>query len=149
MTTFMRDLLIKASVDRVFEFIADPHNLTEIWPNFIDVTNIKKSKANDGYNYDWTYKMSGVRLEGKAETIDFVQRERLVTKSDKGLQNTITWKFQPSGQETRLTLKFEYEIPKSLLSKVNEKIVTQENEHELSAMLENLKSRVEFERAYV
>jgi uncharacterized membrane protein len=149
MTTFIRDVTVKAPVDRVSQFIVDPHNLTEIWPNFIDITSIKKSKANEGYNYDWTYKMSGQRFEGKAETIDFVPREHLVTRSDKGLVSTITWKFQPAGQETRLTLKFEYEIPKSLLNKVNEKIIVQENEHELDAMLENLKTRMEFERAYV
>jgi len=47
-----------------------------------------------------------------------------------------------------VTLKFEYQIPSSLLKKVKEEIVIRENEHEVDAMLQNLKSKLELELAY-
>jgi uncharacterized membrane protein len=92
--------------------------------------------------------MSGVQFEGKCETIDYVPYERLVFKSNKGLDSTITWRFQPAGQQTQVSLRFEYQIPSSLLKRVKEEIVILENEHEVDAMLQNLRSRLELQPVY-
>ena len=70
MQTIIRDILVKAPVDRVFDFLVDPNNLPEVWPNIIEVKNVKKSKSNDGFNFNWAYKMSGMRFEGKSETVE-------------------------------------------------------------------------------
>jgi uncharacterized protein YndB with AHSA1/START domain len=148
MKTITRDIQIDAPVERVFDFLADPNHLPEFWPNFIEVKNVKKSKANDGFTYTWDYKMSGVRFEGRAETVEYVPYERLVIKSDKGLESTITWRFQPGGRGTHLMLKFEYQIPASLLKRTKEEIVLRENEHEVDAMLQNVKSILELQPAY-
>lgn len=148
MKTIIRDLRVDTSVERVFDLLVDPHHLPEIWPNIIEVKNVKRSKNNEGFNFSWTYKMSGEQFEGKCETIEYVPYERLVFKSNKGLDSTISWRFQPGGRETHVTLKFEYQIPSSLLKKVKEEIVIRENEHEVDAMLQNLKSKLELELAY-
>jgi len=148
MKTIIHDIRVDAPVDRVFEFLVDPHNLPEIWPNIVEVKNVKKSKANEGFNFNWDYKMSGTQFEGKCETIEYTPYERLVVKCNKGLDSTITWRFQPTGRETHVTLKFEYQIPSSLLKRMKEEIVVQENEHEVDAMLQNLKSRLELQPVY-
>jgi uncharacterized membrane protein len=149
MTQIMRDILIKAKPDKVFDLLAEPNNLPEIWPNVLEVRHIKKSKNNNGYDFDWTYKMAGVRLDGKCETIEFDQYKRIILRGIKGLDSAISWKFTPSGgKETRLVLDIDYEIPASVLGKLSEQLIVEENEHEIDAMLENVKSRVEFERAY-
>jgi len=146
--TIIRDIRVDTSVERVFDFLADPNNLPEIWPNIIEVKTVKKSKNNEGFNFGWTYKMSGVQFEGKCETIEYVPYERFIVKSNKGLDSTITWRFQPGGRETHVMLKMEYQIPSSLLKKTKEEFVLHENEHEVDAMLQNLKSRLELEPAY-
>jgi uncharacterized membrane protein len=148
MTKILRDIRIKTPVDRVFNFLADPRNLPEIWPNIVEVNNIKKSKSNGSYTFDWTYKMSGMRFEAMAETVEFVQNQRLVIRSTKGFDCTLTWKFQPEMNETRLVLEIEYKIPASLLKKLKEQTILQENEHDVDAVLENVKSRSELELAY-
>ena len=127
--TIVRDIRVDTPVERVFDFLVDPNNLPEIWPNIIEVKNVKKSKDNQGFNFNWSYKMSGLPFEGKCETIEHTQHERLVFKSNKGLDSTITWRFQPSGRETHVTLRFEYQIPSSLLKRINEEVVIRENEH--------------------
>ena len=147
MKTIARDIQIDVPVERVFDFLADPNHLPEFWPNFIEVKNVKKSKANDSFTYNWAYKMSGLQLEGKAETVEYIPRERLVIQSDKALESTITWRFQPSGRGTHLTLKFEYDIPSSLLKRTKEEIILRENEHEVDAMLQNIKSWLELHPA--
>jgi len=148
MQTITRDILVNASVDRVFDFLVDPNNLPEVWPNMIEIKNVKKSKSNDGFNFSWAYKMSGMRFEGKSETVEYIPYELLVIKSNKGLESTITWRFQPGAHETHLMLKIEFEIPTSLKNRMKEEIVIQENEHEVDAMIQNVKTRLELEVAY-
>ena len=148
MKTIVRDIRVDSPVESVFDFLLNPNNLPEIWPNIIEVKNVKKPKDNEGFNFNWTYKMSGLPFEGKCETIEHIPYERLVFKSNKGLDSTITWRFQPSGRETHVTLRFEYQIPSSLLKRTKEEFVLQENEHEVEALLQNLKSRLELQPAY-
>ena len=148
MKMITRDIQVNTPVDRVFDFLTDPNNLPEIWSNIIEVKNVKKTKANNGYTFNWTYKMSGVQFDGKCETLEYNAYERFVFQSTKGLDATVFWKFQPVGQTTHLTLRFEYEIPSSLLKRIKDEIVLRENEHELEAMLQNVKSRLELEPAY-
>ncbi len=145
MKTILHDVRVDASIDKVFNFLGDPHNLPEIWPNIVEVKNVKKAKDNAGFNFNWDYKMSGMQFEGQCETIEVTPRERLVFKSNTGLDSTITWRLQPAGRETNVTLRFEYQIPASLLKRTKEEIVVRENEHEVEAMLQNLKSRLELE----
>jgi len=148
MKTIVRDIRVDTPVERVFDFLVDPNNLPEIWPNIIEVKNVKKSKDNLGFNFSWAYKMSGLPFEGKCETIEYTPYERLVFKSNKGIDSTITWRFQPSGRETHVMFRFEYQIPSSLLKRIKEDIVVQENEHEVDALLQNLKSRLELQPVY-
>lgn len=148
MKTIVRDIRVEATVERVFDFLVDPNNLPEIWPNIVEVKNVKKSKDNQSFNFNWAYKMSGLLFEGKCETIEYTPYERLVVKSNKGLDSTITWRFQPSARETHVTLRFEYQIPSSLLKRMKEDVVIQENEHEVEALLQNLKSRLELQPVY-
>jgi uncharacterized membrane protein len=148
MTIILEDLTINAPVERVFAFVSDPRNLPEIWPNFIEVRNVKKA-GSGGFNYDWAYKMSGMRFEGKAETIGFIQNESLVTKNTKGIESTTTWKLLPERDHTRLSVEIRYTIPTPLVNKLKEQVVIRENEHEARAMVENLKTRLELEPVLV
>jgi uncharacterized protein YndB with AHSA1/START domain len=144
MTMIMQEVTINAPVEKVFSFLIDPRNLPEIWPNFIEVKNVKKADVG-GHNFDWTYKMSGMRFEGKTETIEFVQNERLVTRATKGIESTLTWKLLPERDRTRLSVEIHYTVPTPLANRLKEQIVVQENEHEARAMIENLKTKVELE----
>ncbi len=148
MKTITRDIQVNIPVNKAFDFLADPNNLPNFWPNVFEVKNVKKSKSSDGFTFNWAYKMAGIQFEGKCETVEYIPHERLVIQSGSGLNSITTWKFQPTGRDTHLTLRFEYEIPTSLLKQIKEEIVLRENEHEVDAMLQNVKSRLELELAY-
>ena len=148
MKTTIRDIRLKVPSDQVFSFVVDPRNLPEIWPNIVEVKNVKKSKSDEGFNFNWVYKMTGEQFEGNCETIEYRPYDRIAIKTSNGLNSTITWSFRPTGQETQVTLQFEYQIPASLLKRTKEEIVTQGTEHELDAMLQNLKTRLELQPVY-
>jgi uncharacterized membrane protein len=148
MQTITRDVKVHAPLERVFSFLVDPHNLSEIWPSIVDVKSVKKVKNREGFKFNWNYKMSDVEFEGKCETIEYIPNERLAIKSTKGLDSTITWTLTPAGQETQVNLKFEYQIPASVLKQMDEQTVIEDNEREVDAMLENLQNRLELEPAH-
>ena len=148
MKTTIRDIRLNVPFDQVFSFVVDPRNLPEIWPNIVEVKNVKKSKSNEGFNFNWVYKMTGEQFEGNCETIEYRPYDRFAIKTSNGLNSTITWSFRPTSQETQVTLQFEYQIPASLLKRTKEEIVTQETEHELDAMLQNLRTRLELQPVY-
>jgi uncharacterized membrane protein len=148
MKMITREIQVNTPVERVFDFLSDPNNLPEIWPNIIEVKNVKKTKANDSNTFNWVYKMSGMHLEGKCETIEYKPYERLAFQSTKGFDASVYWRFQPADSVTHLTLRFEYEIPSPLLKRIKDEIIVRENEHEVEAMLQNVKSRLELEPAY-
>ena len=53
MKMITRDIQVNTPVERVFDFLSDPNNLPEIWPNIIEVKNVKKTKANDSNTFNW------------------------------------------------------------------------------------------------
>lgn len=148
MQTITHDVLIKAPIERVFSFLVDPHNLLEIWPSIVEVKSVKKVKNRDGFKFNWNYRMSDMEFEGKCETIEYIPNERIAIKSTKGLDSTITWTLKPMGQETQVTLKFEYQIPASVLKETEEAAVVETNERDVDVMLQNLKNRLELELAH-
>jgi len=148
MQTITRDVRVNAPIERVFNFLVDPHKLSDIWPSIVEVKSVKKAKNNDGFKFNWDYRMAGVEFEGKCETIEHILNERIVIKSTKGLDSTITWTLNPAGQNTQVTLKFDYQIPASVLKEAKEEAVAQQNEREVETMLQNLKNRMELEPAH-
>lgn len=142
MSRINRNISVNAPVERVFDFVADPKNLPEIWPGMIEVKDVKKATSG-GFDFNWAYKMSGMRFEGKSQTVEFVKGQRLTVKSTKGIEGTLTWRCQPDDGHTRLSYEYDYRIPQPLLNKLNEPIVIRETEHEVDALLENVRTRLE------
>ena len=147
MIRFMRHINVQAPADKVFTYLADPKQFPEIWPNVIEVKNVKRASAG-GFDFDWSYKMAGLRFDGPAEVAEYLPNQRLVWKTTKGLESTLRWKFLPEGNATSLTLEFDYSIPPSLLKRGKEEVITRENEHEIEAMLANVRTKLELEIAY-
>lgn len=144
MTKIMRDVHIKAPVEKVFDFLADPANLPELVPDFLKIENPRASVLG-GHDYDWVYKTSDTQLAGTLEVIEFLTNRQIVTKSTKDIEGVFTWNFDsPSDDDTHLTLEIEYEAPASLLNEHDEKAIAEE----LDALLKNVKSEIESEVAY-
>ena len=137
-----KSVTIKAPVEKVFGFMADPRNLPEIWPSMVEVKDVQPLPAG-GYNFGWTYKMAGMRFEGASETTELIANQRNVTESKKGIQSKFTWTYKPEAGGTKLTVQVEYTVPVPLLGKLAEAFIIKQNEHEAEAMLANLKARME------
>jgi uncharacterized membrane protein len=135
-------VFINAPVEKVFAFMAEPHNLLEIWPSLLEIRNVQPL-PNGGYCHDWTYKMAGMRFEGQAEWAEFVKDQRVVYKNESGIPSTFVWTYQSENSGTRVSVSVEYTIPGAALARLAEPIIHKMNEHEGETILANLKARME------
>jgi uncharacterized protein YndB with AHSA1/START domain len=142
MLKIQKSITIDAPVQQVFDYVADPRHHPEYWPSLTEVKDVKPLPKG-GYTYKFVYKMAGVRLEGTAEDIEFITKERVVTKITGGLDAKFTYTFHGKDGGTRLTVDTEYQVPTSLLGKVAEPFIVKFNEHEAEAVLANLKAKME------
>jgi uncharacterized membrane protein len=142
MAKITKSVTINAPVEKVFAFISEPTNLPEIWPSMVEVKDVQPSPAG-GYNFDWVYKMAGVRFNGASETTESVTNQCIVTKSTKGIESKFVWTFETKDSGTKLTVETEYSVPVPLLGKLAEAFIVKQNEHEADVLLANLKARME------
>jgi carbon monoxide dehydrogenase subunit G len=137
-------ILIQAQPNRVFAFMAEPHNLVVIWPSLLEIRNLELL-PNGGYCYDWVYKMAGLRFEGRSRCTEFVKDRRIASRNEGNIPSTFVWMYEPEGAGTRVTMKAEYAIPGAALARLVEPIIDKMNQHEADTMLANLRARLEAE----
>lgn len=142
MPKIQKSIFINAPVEKVFEFMAQPENMPEIWPSFQEVKD-PKEMPDGGYSYNWVYKMAGMRFTGATETTEFKQNQRVVEKNTGGIPSNFVWTYAAENGGTRLTVEVDYSIPGALLGKLAEPFITRQNEHEADTVLANLKARME------
>lgn len=142
MTSQTKSISVHAPVDQVYAYLDDPSHMPEFWPSLVEVHDVKPL-PNGGHSNLWTYKMAGVRLEGTREDVEHVPNERIVSKTEGGVDSTQTWALEPEGDDTKLTFTVDYAVPVPVLGKLAEAAIIKLNDHEGDAILENVKTIVE------
>jgi len=137
-----RSILINAPVEKVFAFMDDPCNLPEVWPSMVE-THVKGPSPAGGQDFEWEYKMAGLRIKGESEVVERIPDRKIVTRSVKGIESNFVWSYEPEDGGTRLTVEAEYNIPVPLIGRLAESVIARQNEREADILLENLKARME------
>jgi uncharacterized membrane protein len=139
MATIRRSITIRAPIPQIFDFVADPTRLPEIWPSLVAVRNVE-IHAN-GPSFDWDYKLLAMRIHGHSDPVEIVANERLVSRSLKGIPSTFRWLFTPRGDHAEVALEVDYTVP--MLGRLAERMVGKLNEREAETLLANLKRKLE------
>jgi uncharacterized protein YndB with AHSA1/START domain len=142
MAKIRKTVTIHAPVDRVFGYAGNPQNVPEYWPSMIEVANVKEH-ASGGFEFDWTYKMAGMKFHGHATPTEYEPNHSYTVRNEKGITSTSVWTFSGENGGSRIAVELDYEIPASLLGKLAERFLLQLNEREVETVLENIKSRCE------
>jgi uncharacterized protein YndB with AHSA1/START domain len=142
MAKLEKNIRINAPVEKVFDYINVPTNLPEFWPSMVEAKDIQKL-PNGGNRFRWVYKMAGMRFEGISEDTDVVLNQKVVSKTEGGLESIVTWDLQTEGESTNVRFLAEYTVPIPLLGKLAEAFIVRQNEHEAEVLLANLKDRME------
>ena len=131
MTTIRKTISIHAPVEQVFDYVADPTHLPEIWPSLVAVRNVEPHPT--GNSFDWDYKLLGLRIHGHSDPVELVKNERQVTKAVRGIPNTFRWLYTSHDGETEVALEVDYESP--LPGRLAERLVGRANEREAETLL--------------
>jgi uncharacterized protein YndB with AHSA1/START domain len=142
MPTVHKTIEIHAPVGAVFSFLTDPVNLPGIWPSMVEVAKVERTPEG-GHDFDWTYKMAGLRFHGHSHTIEVERNRRVVDRNEGGIPSTFRWTYeQVGGGDTRVTLDVDYGLPR-IFGALAAPMLRKMNEREAETLLANLKTRME------
>jgi hypothetical protein len=139
MPVIERSINLNVPADLAFRYLFDPTHLTEFCPSLIEVSNVQRHSVRSA-QFEWTFKMIGVRFEGAAEITDTHHNEQLDLHFWGGIRGNLTWRLQPADEEIRLEAKVDYAVPPPLLHKHGENIIVQANEQAVECMLKSVKT---------
>ncbi|MFH1381419.1 MAG: SRPBCC family protein [Chloroflexota bacterium] len=141
MAKITRNILIKAPVEKVYEYLSEPKNMLEWHPSVIAIRNI--SGRGENQQWSWDYKLMGLIFKGRVQVTRSVTNTERTIKTTGGLKSTRTWRFAREAGGTRLDYELEYKIPTPVVGKVGEFIALQRSERVVDMAMANIKERME------
>lgn len=143
MASIDKEIMIKAPVEKIFNFVIKSSNLVQLWPSLIEVKN-EQLLPNDGYCAKWVYKMAGMYFKGKSECTDVVPYRWFSVKLEGTVDSTMTWTFRSKDNTvTKVTVTLDYQVHLPLLNRLAENIILKMNERESELVLANLREFLE------
>lgn len=125
---------------RIIDYIADVGNHPAFLGPLKAVSNLKGDPRKVGSSWDWTFIMAGVEFTGKAETVAYESGKRYSFKTTSGIQSTFVYSAEPDAGGSKVSIDVTYEVPKTLLAKMQTAVVEKWNEAEGARAVENLKA---------
>ncbi|MHC4393459.1 MAG: SRPBCC family protein [Planctomycetota bacterium] len=136
-----RTELIGVSADKIYAYIADPTTTPEWWASVIEVRNLVGEVGREGLSYDWTYKMLGMKFDGKSTMTTLIPGEKIVVENEGKVSSTIEHSLAKEGNDTRYTMVIDYTVSGGFLDKLADKLfVERHNEREADFVVASVKA---------
>lgn len=143
MAKIRKSATIAALAARVFDIVESPHNWPRFVPHVEEASQILRTDRRIGDAFRLTYRVMGMTFD---ETITVVVHERppayrmVVEGRMRGAQD---WSFEPAGEQTRITVDVDYQLPGGLIGKAFDALLLKPvNERTLNRMFQNLRALV-------
>jgi carbon monoxide dehydrogenase subunit G len=137
------EISIKAPIDKVFNFITNPHNIPLVLPGLIENDNVPDLSLRKGDKFNFKYKLVGVVIEGITEVEEIVSPTIYNFSTSVGMVSHWKEQLSENGAITNLSLDVEYETPDSLIKKIKLELIKQMDQNEVKHFLQNIKLAVE------
>ena len=134
-------IVINASAENVYNYLADQMKQPEWLPGMIEVTDSTGNEVGD--TFKWKYKMAGIMLSGETTVEELVPNRRIATRSKGGASSYWVFDIKEEHGSTQLDLDIEYTLPVPVLGKIAEKAILKRNQRETDMALQNIKEILE------
>lgn len=136
---------IAAPVESAFAFVADePARATTFLPGLNRIENVTPAQAAPGQTWDYEFNWFGLVISGRSRCTELDRPGRFQFETLTGTRSTWTYRFEPSGDGTRITLDVEYEAPDNLLARyATAALLHKMNQERAIEALKNLKGLLE------
>ena len=140
MSRVVKSAVINGNADQIMNYIADVKNHPAFIGPLKSVANINGDSKKPGTSWDWTFVMGGVEFSGRAETVTYESGKKFSFKTTTGIQSTFTYNAEPQGNDVKVSIDVTYDVPQSLLSRMQTGVVEKLNDAEGARAVENLKT---------
>jgi carbon monoxide dehydrogenase subunit G len=116
MTTETNELTahVENTPETVLGFIADVRNRLRYLPSLKAVTDIQGGPAGAGTTWKWQFMLLGKLFEGVGRSLKYEPGRLYSFRTEGGLESTWTYRAEPEGRGTKLTVRAEYRLPDEL-----------------------------------
>ncbi len=142
-TRHVGSIHIDAPADTVFDYVKEPAHFYDAMPEHMRarLKAVNVTPEGVGTTYEWVLgHLAGFELVGVVTREEFVVNERIVDSSSTG--PVWTWTLEPDGDDTTVTLTFEYSTKIPLMDKVIDAIGWR-GDRDVDAILASIKDEVE------
>jgi len=140
MSQVVKSAVINGNADQIMNYIADVKNHPAFIGPLKSVANVNGDPKKPGTSWDWTFVMGGVEFSGRAETVRFESGKVFSYKTTTGVQSTFTYSAEPQSSGVKVSVDVTYEVPQTLLSRMQVSVVEKLNDAEGARAVENLKA---------
>jgi uncharacterized membrane protein len=140
MSRVAKSAVITNKADRIIDYLADVKNHPAFLGPLKSIANVNGDPKKPGTSWDWTFVMGGVEFSGRAETVTYESGTKFSFKTTTGIQSTFTYNAEPQGNDVKVSIDVTYDVPQSLLSRMQTGVVEKLNDAEGARAVENLKT---------
>jgi uncharacterized membrane protein len=133
---------IHAPQNKVFAFVTNPEYVPQWMPGIVDVKNIAGPQGT-GESWEYHYAFAGTHHKGTAHITEYEQDKQVGVKTQGDLSSEWQFRFDPDGDYTNLTVEIDYDMPATLLSKIEAPLLRKLHNNDAAHALENLKAHLE------
>lgn len=143
MARLEKSIIIHAPWEKV-DAIANDGRRTPEWYEGVESTTVDGTYPQVGGVSEQVYKASGMTFNIKMTVEAYEKGQLLHLRMDGMIDGTQQWTIEPQGDNTKLNVVFEYEVPGGGLGKIADKLIIERvNSSNLDKSLENLKKLAE------
>jgi uncharacterized membrane protein len=121
MTEIKRSIIIKAPVEKVFEYTSDYQTWSDWYEGVSNFKPITEITRGNGTKYIYKAKLFGINATVGTEITQFKDNEGWIGKSFKGFGHKTQWTFKKSNGDTEFTHGLTYKVPWYLGGKFSDK----------------------------
>ena len=136
---------IKSTPEKILEFLTTPGKVQLALPGLVETLDTPEGRMQEDSSFRYKYQMYGVMLEGTWHVVTIEAPSKYVGKTSGAASSTWSYTLSTEGDETKLQLHIQYDIPSTVIEKAVVSVVSAMNEKEIDTYLENLKSIFELQ----
>ncbi|MDQ3515333.1 MAG: SRPBCC family protein [Gemmatimonadota bacterium] len=139
MPSISKSVTVNRSPAEVIEYIADVSNHPAFIGPLNSVADLSGDPRKPETSWTWVFVMAGVEISGSAETVKYEPSRLFSYRTTSGALSTFEYTAEAQRDATTVTINVTYEIPETLLGKMQAPVIEKLNDSDGQRAVDNLK----------
>jgi carbon monoxide dehydrogenase subunit G len=135
---------IAAQPQKVYDFISEATRATSFIPGLSRIHNVKPAAVQPGQTWEYEFDWFGLVISGNSKCTQSERPKVHQFQTVTGNPSTWSYRIEPDGTNTRLTLEVQYEIPGNVLARfASQPVFEKMNQDRAHEIVTNIKAMLE------